>query len=219
MTVPWSPIPCESTENGAQLVGLIVKFGLSMLTWIERIRIGMPPMIEGTVSETALTWAVERVDVERDPDDDGAVVVGAGQGRGDRDQADSGAPLNGPGQVHLADRVERVAAGAGGDVGGADLARGRAARAAPARRGRGSAAAAAIDGLRAVGDPAQVAGEAGRHLEVEVAEELVAVVAVELQGEGAEGAGGRVRGAGHEARVEGPDLARAAASVRAASRG
>ena len=58
MTVPWSPIPCESTVNGEQLVGLIVKFGLSMLTWIERIRIGMPPMIEGTVSETALTWAV-----------------------------------------------------------------------------------------------------------------------------------------------------------------
>ena len=58
MTVPWSPIPCESTENGLQLVGLIVKFGLSMLTWIERIRIGIPPMICGTVSETALTWAV-----------------------------------------------------------------------------------------------------------------------------------------------------------------
>ena len=55
MTVPWSPIPCESTVNGEQLVGLIVKLGLSMLTWIERIRIGMPPMICGTVSETALT--------------------------------------------------------------------------------------------------------------------------------------------------------------------
>src|SRR4051812_3076527 len=25
-TVPWSPIPCESIENGLQLVGLIVKF-------------------------------------------------------------------------------------------------------------------------------------------------------------------------------------------------
>ena len=30
--VPWSPIPCESTENGLQFVGLIVKLGLSMLT-------------------------------------------------------------------------------------------------------------------------------------------------------------------------------------------
>ena len=58
MTVPSSPIPCESIEDGVQLVGLIVKLGLSMLTWIERIRIGMPPMIEGTVSETAETWAV-----------------------------------------------------------------------------------------------------------------------------------------------------------------
>ena len=53
MTVPWSPIPWESTVEGEQLVGLIVKLGLSMLTWIERIRIGTPPMIEGTVSETA----------------------------------------------------------------------------------------------------------------------------------------------------------------------
>ena len=58
MTVPWSPIPCESTVKGEQLVGLIVKLGLSMLTWIERIRIGMPPMIAGTVSEAANTWAV-----------------------------------------------------------------------------------------------------------------------------------------------------------------
>ena len=55
--MPWSPIPCESTEKGEQLVGLIMKLGLSMLTWIERIRIGMPPMIEGTVSESAMTWA------------------------------------------------------------------------------------------------------------------------------------------------------------------
>ena len=58
MIVPWSPIPWESTRRAEQLVGLIVKFGLSMLTWIERIRIGMPPMICGTGSETAMTWAV-----------------------------------------------------------------------------------------------------------------------------------------------------------------
>ncbi len=44
--------------KGEQFVGLIVKFGLSMLTWIERIRIGMPPMMLGTVSDTALTCAV-----------------------------------------------------------------------------------------------------------------------------------------------------------------
>ena len=43
--------------KGLQFVGLIMKFGLSMLTWIERIRIGMPPMIFGTVSETAITCA------------------------------------------------------------------------------------------------------------------------------------------------------------------
>ena len=72
-----------------------------MLTWIERIRIGMPPMICGTVSETAQTWAVERIDVEGDPDDHDAVVVGTGEGRGDRRQAESGAPLNGPARYIL----------------------------------------------------------------------------------------------------------------------
>ena len=86
MTVPWSPIPCESTENGEQLVGLIVKLGLSMLTWIERIRIGTPPMIDGTVSEIAAHLGCERIDMESDPDDDDAVVVGASEGRGDGDQ-------------------------------------------------------------------------------------------------------------------------------------
>ena len=92
MTVPWSPIPCESTVNGEQLVGLIVKFGLSMLTWIERIRIGMPPMIEGTVSETARDLGRQRVDVERDADDHDPVVIGAGEGRGDRDELRAGRP-------------------------------------------------------------------------------------------------------------------------------
>ena len=47
------------------------------------MRIGMPPMIEGTASETALTWAV-RIDVERDPYHDGAIIIRAGERRGDR---------------------------------------------------------------------------------------------------------------------------------------
>ena len=50
--------PCESTLDGSQFVGLIVKLGLSMFTWIDRIRIGMPPMIDGTVSDAAKTCAV-----------------------------------------------------------------------------------------------------------------------------------------------------------------
>ena len=45
MTVLWSPIPCEATVCGSQFVGLIVKFGRSMLTSIERILIATPPMI------------------------------------------------------------------------------------------------------------------------------------------------------------------------------
>ena len=72
-----------------------------MLTWIERIRIGMPPMIDGHRVGDGDDVGVERVDVERDPDDDDAVVVGAGQGRGDRDEAESGAPLKGPARYIL----------------------------------------------------------------------------------------------------------------------
>ena len=55
--VPWSPTPSEAVWNSEQLVGLIMKLGRSMLTWIERRRSGMPPMISGTVSESAMTWA------------------------------------------------------------------------------------------------------------------------------------------------------------------
>ena len=59
----------------------------------------------------------------------------------------------------------------------------------------------------------QVGGQARGHGEVQLAEELVAVFAVELQGEGGVGAGGRVGGAGLETRVEGADLARALGAV------
>ena len=160
---------------------------------------------------------VERVDVEGDPDDDDAVVVGPGERRGDRDQGERRA-LEGAGEVHPPDRVEGVAARPGGDVRGADLARGGAARLRPARRGPSVLRGGRDRGLRAVGDAAQVAGKPGRHREVEVAEELVAVVAVELQGEGAEVAGHRVRGTGHEARVEGAHLRPGRASRRGRSR-
>src|SRR5215207_4842930 len=51
VTVPWSPMPSESTVKFEQLVGLIVNSGRSMLTWIDRMRIGTPPMILGTRSE------------------------------------------------------------------------------------------------------------------------------------------------------------------------
>ena len=63
-----------------------------MLTWIERIRIGIPPMIWGIGSETAETWAVWRIDVQGDPDHDDAVVIGPGQGGGDRDQMRAARP-------------------------------------------------------------------------------------------------------------------------------
>ncbi len=156
---------------------------------------------------------VERVDVERDADDDDAVVVGARQSRRDRRQAQRRA-LERPGEVHPADRVEGMFAGPGGDVGGADEARARAAR-------RGLLGAARVvgggedRGFRAVADAAQRAGEAGRQLEVEVAEELVAVVAVQFEDEVGEVAGLGVRRAGHQAWVEGPRFSRAGAAVGA----
>ena len=99
-----------------QFVGLIVKLGLSMLTWIERIRIGMPPMIEGTVSESAddlgvsgSTWSATRTTTD-------SVVVGAGERRGDRDQAESGAPLNGPARYIFPTAWNGWVPGPGGDV-------------------------------------------------------------------------------------------------------
>ena len=60
----------------------------------------------------------------------------------------------------------------------------------------------------------QVRGQARRHCEIQLAEELIAIFAVELQGEGAEGAGGRVRGTRFQGRIERPDLARAFGAVR-----
>ena len=47
VTVSWSPTPLLATVKFAQFVGLIVNSGRSMLTWIERILIGTPPMICG----------------------------------------------------------------------------------------------------------------------------------------------------------------------------
>ena len=106
-----------------------------MLTWIERIRIGTPPMIVRHGVGDRRHLRVVRIDVERDPDDDGAVVVRPGQRRGDRDEAERRA-LEGAGQVHLADRVEGWAPGPAATLRGPDLRLGRAARGWPARRVR-----------------------------------------------------------------------------------
>ena len=87
VTVPWSPIPWLSTEKGEQLVGLIVKFGLVDVDLDRahpdrhaaddrRDRVGGGEDLCGL-----------RVDVQGDPDDDDAVVVGSGEGRRDRDDA------------------------------------------------------------------------------------------------------------------------------------
>ena len=141
--MPWSPIPCEATENGLQLVGLIMKFGLVDVD-LDRAHPDRDAADDlGDRVGVGDHVGVEGIDVEGDADDDGAVVIGAGERRGDRDQGERRA-LEGPGQVDLADRVEGVGARAGGDVGGADLARGRAARGRLLGAARGVCAAAAI---------------------------------------------------------------------------
>ena len=160
---------------------------------------------------------VVQVDVERDPDDDGAVVVGTGQRRGYRHQRQRRA-FERARQEDPSDRVERVPAGSRGDVRGADFGARRAARdqlLGPAERLRRRGDRR----LRAVGDAGQVAGQPRRHREIELAEELVAVFTVEFEREGAEGAGLGVRGARDEVGVERPDLARALAFVRPRVRG
>ena len=64
--------------------------------------------------------------------------------------------------------------------------------------------------------PAQIAGEAGGHPEVEVAEELIAIVTIQLQVEVGERPGERIGGAGVQARLEraGPGLGRAPHGAR-----
>ena len=154
------------------------------------------------------------IDVEGDADDDGAVVIGAGEGGGDRGEAEAGRPGR-------------------GRRGRSCRARGRGVRRGRRRRwwcrfqrtrgSSGAACSAAAEGLGggedvgfgAVGEAVEVGGEARGHGEVEVAEELVAVFAVELEGEGGEAAGFGVAGAGVEGRVEGADLAGAFGAVGA----
>ena len=188
--VPWSPTPSEVVWNSEQLVGLIMKLGAFDvdLDRAQPERDAADDLRDGFgVGDDV---GVGGVDVEGDSDHDGAVVIGAGEGRGDRDEAQRGA-LEGAGQVDLAGGVEGVGAGAGGDVGGADLRGGGAAGVGLLDCGRGLGRRRDV-GFGAVGDAVQVGGEAGGQGEVQLAEVLVAVFAVELQGEVGEGAGGRV---------------------------
>ena len=121
------------------------------------------------------------IDVEGHAHHHGAVVIGACESGRDRNQAE-GRALEGPRQVHLPVCVEGMGAGAGGDVGGADLRGGGTARGDllfPARLlGRRR-----YRGLRAIGHAAQVRGQPRRHREIELAEELVSVFPIESQGE------------------------------------
>ncbi len=116
--------------------------------------------------------------MQRHTHDHGAVIVGASQGRGDDREAEW-RTLEWAGKIDLADCMERVGAWARGDVAGPDLARGGTA-AAGLLRSAGTCSRGQDLRFGAVADPAQVTGEARRHLEVQVMEELIAVVAVEL---------------------------------------
>ena len=136
---------------------------------------------------------VDRIDVERGPDDDVAEVIGPGDRRGDDREAERRA-LVGTGEVDLAGQVERVGAGAGAGGRRADPARGGAG-------GVGALGGPGAAGIRergerrvgAVGDAAQRREEAGRRVHRDRAEVLVAVGAVEFEREGAVGPGGLLR--------------------------
>ena len=130
-----------------------------------------------------------------------AEVEGTGDGRGDEGEAERRA-LVGTGEVGLAGGVEGAGAGAGAAVtvpiwlaAGQEGLASSAAPLLPMARGD--------RGVRAVGDALQRGGEALRRGQVDGAEFLFAVVAGQVQDEGAglTGAGGF--GAGVEARAEG----------------
>ena len=157
-------------------------------------------MIDGTRVGDGADVGVERIDVNRDANHHDSIVIGTRQGRRHCDHAQRGS-LERARQEHLADRVEWMGARAGCDVGGTDLAAGGAARAGllgPTRvlgSGRDRA-------LRAVAEAAEARRQPRRHPEIEVAKELIAVFATQLQPEVGEVAGDRVRGPGDEAGVE-----------------
>ena len=101
-----SPASAASTVNGSQLVGLRVK-----LRPVEVDPDRAQPQrdasrICGSGSETAVICASIGVDVDRDPDDDVAEVVGARDGRGDDREAQRRA-LVGAGEVDLAGQCRR----------------------------------------------------------------------------------------------------------------
>ena len=100
-TVPWSPIPCEATEKG-RAVGRVDHEVRLVDIDLDRAHPDRDPADDlGHGFGVGDHVGVERIDVQGDADDDGAVVIGAGQRRGDRDQAERRA-LEGPGEVDLA---------------------------------------------------------------------------------------------------------------------
>ena len=214
MTVPWSPIPCAVDREGRAVGRVDHEVGLVDVD-LDRAHPDRDAADDrGTVSESGDDLGGQRVDVEGDPDDDDAVVVGAGERRRHGDERERRA-------------LERARRGTSSRPRGRGGRRGRRRRwwcrsgsrrgqlGWPARRGPGSAPRrrSPPPGSRLM--PRRLPVKPGGMREVEVAEELVAVIAVELQGEVAEVAGDRVRGAGDETRAEGTDLARARAAVRA----
>ena len=142
------------------------------------------------------------IDVDRDPSDDVAEVVGPGDGRNHDEEAQRSA-LVGTGEVDVAADVERAGAGPGAGLDGADPARGRAERRglllAPAV---GAARQARDRRLGAVRDSPQRREEARRRADLERGRFLVTVVAARLDGERSERTRGVVGAARVHRRVE-----------------
>ena len=117
--------------------------------------------------------------MQGDADDDGAVVIGAGQGRGDA-RRDSGGALEGAGEVDLAEARGRGGAGPAATL-EVPIAEEAGQLGWASSRPAGGVGGGGDRGLGAVGDAAQVGAEAGGHREAELAEVLIAVFAVELK--------------------------------------
>ena len=94
MVVPSAPTPLEPALIGEQLVGFKTKFGLVRLTGSDGCEADASDDLGNRVREGG-DVGVEGIDVHGYPHDHGSVVIGTGQGRGDRHEA-QGAPLNGP---------------------------------------------------------------------------------------------------------------------------
>ena len=91
-TVPWSPIPCGGDREGVAVGRVDHEVRLVDID-LDRAHSDRDAADDlGHGFGVGDHVGIERIDVQRDPDDDRAVVIGPGEGRGDRDQLRAARP-------------------------------------------------------------------------------------------------------------------------------